>query len=659
MSDACVLEQERSRVRFSREQLSDFIYGGAERRQHVQSVWKSFEEDPAFDKRDRVFLNHQQAYERSLSKMYRFHTKAHERDMIDPDDISIARRAVDEVLPNDVHMSMFIPTLMHQTSDEQRQKWLPLALNCGILGAYAQTELGHGSNVRGLETTATYDPSTQEFDIHSPTLNSTKWWPGGLGKTATHAVVYARLLLAGKDYGIHAFIVQLRSLQNHKPLSGVEVGDIGPKVGFNTIDNGFARFNHVRIPRDQMLMGYAKVTPEGQYVPPKHAKVGYATMIHVRANIIMGSSLALSRGLTIAIRYSIVRKQGVTIGKRENQVIDYQSQQWVLFPLLSAAYALHFIGVYMRDLYNSMVSGLKKQDTSILAEVHGTSSGLKGMVALLASDGLERLRKSMGGHGYSQFSGITEMAANYLSLCTLEGTLEVLAQQTTRYLLKSLKQASKLPPSSLVGYLGRVDELLKYKAPSAMSVTSDVKTILTVFEARAARIVVQVARASTDAKLGYNDRLVDILRASQAHCEYVLVRNFFEGVEALEIDAKPVLRDLSLLFAMTTILERLGEFRDGDVLSCDQAAAVRARAYELLPKIRPNALALTEAWGFSDKFLNSALGASDGEPYRKLYERALQDPMNARQIPEGYEKYIKPLIQQGHARSGVELHSKL
>ena len=56
---------------------------------------------------------------------------------------------------------------------------------------------------------------------------------------ATHAVVYARLLIDGKDYGVHEFMVQLRD-ETHKPMPGVEVGDIGPKLGYNLVDNGCA-----------------------------------------------------------------------------------------------------------------------------------------------------------------------------------------------------------------------------------------------------------------------------------------------------------------------------------------------------------------------------------------------------------------------------------
>ena len=68
---------------------------------------------------------------------------------------------------------------MSQGDDEQQQHWLPLAQTLKVIGTYAQTELGHGTFVRGLETTATYDREAEGFIVHSPALSSTKWWPGG------------------------------------------------------------------------------------------------------------------------------------------------------------------------------------------------------------------------------------------------------------------------------------------------------------------------------------------------------------------------------------------------------------------------------------------------------------------------------------------------
>ncbi|KAI9139906.1 acyl-CoA dehydrogenase/oxidase, partial [Paraphysoderma sedebokerense] len=89
-----------------------------------------------------------------------------------------------------------------------------------IVGCYAQTELGHGSNVRGLQTIATFNKRNQTFVLHTPTLRSIKWWPGALGKVATHGVVYAQLIIDGKQYGVHSFMLQLRD-ENHKPLPGI------------------------------------------------------------------------------------------------------------------------------------------------------------------------------------------------------------------------------------------------------------------------------------------------------------------------------------------------------------------------------------------------------------------------------------------------------
>ena len=75
------------------------------------------------------------------------------------------------------------------------------------IGCYAQTELGHGSNVAGIETTATLDMKTDEFVIHSPTVTSTKYWPGGLGLWANHAIVFAQCFVDGNNLGVNAFMV--------------------------------------------------------------------------------------------------------------------------------------------------------------------------------------------------------------------------------------------------------------------------------------------------------------------------------------------------------------------------------------------------------------------------------------------------------------------
>jgi acyl-CoA oxidase len=130
---------------------------------------------------------------------------------------------------------MFLITLRDQTTEEQKRLFLDKAEAYIYIGAYAQTELGHGSNVRGLETTATWNPDKKTFTMHSPTLTASKWWIGSLGRTANHAVVMAQLFIDGKNYGPHPFLVQVRDLETHEPLPGRHVGDIGPKFGYNNM----------------------------------------------------------------------------------------------------------------------------------------------------------------------------------------------------------------------------------------------------------------------------------------------------------------------------------------------------------------------------------------------------------------------------------------
>jgi acyl-CoA oxidase len=65
-------------------------------------------------------------------------------------------------------------TIREQGNEQQKALWMPLIDNMNIIGAYAQTELGHGSNVRGLECQAIWQPNTKDFIIHSPTLTASK-----------------------------------------------------------------------------------------------------------------------------------------------------------------------------------------------------------------------------------------------------------------------------------------------------------------------------------------------------------------------------------------------------------------------------------------------------------------------------------------------------
>ena len=122
---------------------------------------------------------------------------------------------------NITHRFYQVNTLQGNT--QQQIKWAGRAWKNEIIGTYAQTEMGHGTFLRGLETTATYDPKSREFIMHTPTIRAYKWWPGGLARTANYAVVMAQLITNGKSYGPHQFLVQLRDEETYEPLKGVKV----------------------------------------------------------------------------------------------------------------------------------------------------------------------------------------------------------------------------------------------------------------------------------------------------------------------------------------------------------------------------------------------------------------------------------------------------
>lgn len=182
-----------------------------------------------------------------------------------------------------------------------------------MVGCYAQTELGHGSNVGGLETTATFDRETDEFIVHSPTITASKFWAGGLGVWANHAVVFAKLIVDENDYGVQPFLMQIRDMETHLPLPGIEIGDLGPKMGYASKDNGYMFFNKVRIPRSQHLCRLAGLDRDGNLSINGDLRALYQIMVNIRMQIVSTAGFVTQRGLLPATRYAVCRRQFSTI----------------------------------------------------------------------------------------------------------------------------------------------------------------------------------------------------------------------------------------------------------------------------------------------------------------------------------------------------------
>ncbi|KAE9027802.1 Peroxisomal acyl-coenzyme A oxidase 1 [Phytophthora rubi] len=649
-----LLKKERANGDISPTVLSNILRDGQVANDRRKQLVALVERHPILSDRDMMFRNHTQRYEFGLKKVSHFVQFLKDENIVDRVEQSVVYAALGEPLCIDVHRSMFVPTLENQGDDAQRAKWLPLAKSYKILGAYAQTELGHGSNVQGIETVATFDKATQEFVVDSPTLTSRKWWPGGLGKTANHAIVHARLFLDGKDVGVQAFLVQLRSLEDHQPLPGIEVGDIGPKVGFNAIDNGYCAFHKVRVPRENMMMRYAKVLPDGTFVKPKSDKLVYLTMVHVRANLVESFALTMAKAAAITTRFSAARIQGRTPdNKGEFQVLDYQNQQHKLFPFIAISYAAKFAARDMMTRHDAAVEMVKSGNAGFgakLAALHAVSSGLKAWLAQTVSDGVESCRRLCGGHGFTQSGNLAHLFNEIVGANTFEGTFDVLVQQHARYLLKALAGAKTLDESEpATRFLSRVKVLADPKlrcSGSTPEAYGDLNLLVEAFEVRVVRILLALAGQMKATKNNGNACMVLMSRVSTAHAELMLLEALANGVSTIpQGPEQRAVVQLCSLFGAWLIAKSLGNFRQHDYLSSSQADLVREQVVRLLPSIRKNSVLLTDAWDFSDFELSSTIGRYDGDIYRALVKRAADEPLNKTQVPDGYEKYLKPLIQ--------------
>ncbi|XP_059196333.1 peroxisomal acyl-coenzyme A oxidase 1 isoform X3 [Centropristis striata] len=650
--------KERQNATFNIEKLTNILDGGPEKTKRRREIESMVLSDPDFQEEDQNFLSRSERYDQAVRKSAQMILKLREYGIADPEEIYIYKKMAQgnyrEAMG--LHFSMFLPTLYNLGDPQQSKKWIPLAESYQAVGTYAQTELGHGTHLRGLETTATYDPATQEFVLNSPTVSSIKWWPGGLGKTSNHAIVLAQLYTQGNCHGLHAFIVPIRDMNTHKPLPGIVVGDIGPKFGFHEVDNGFLKLENVRIPRENMLMKYAKVEPDGTYMKPPSTKLTYGTMVFIRSLIVGESALALSKSCTIAIRYSTVRHQSeLRPGEPEPQILDYQTQQYKLFPLLATAYAFTFVGKYMRETYHRISGDIHQGDFSELPELHALSAGLKAFTTWAATSGIEVCRMSCGGHGYSCSSAFPDIYVNFTPTCTYEGENTVMMLQTARYLVKSYRQVKAGQQlSGLVSYLNEPKQRIQPQTVAARPTVVDINdlaSLVEVYKQRAA-ILVELAAKSIQQELqhrksqedAWNNSSVDLVRASDAHCHYVVVKLFTDSLgEIGDIMIHSVLSTLALLYALHGIKNNSGDFLEAGLLNVPQVHQTSVRIKELLNQLRPNAVALVDAFDLHDKKLKSVLGRYDGNVYENMFEWARRSPLNATEVHESFHKYLKPL----------------
>lgn len=545
-----------------------------------------------------------------------------------------------------VQYSLWGGSVLNLGSEVHRRRYYDDIAQFRLPGCFAMTELKHGSNVAALQTEAVLDVLTDEWVVHTPDEGAIKWWIGNAAEDGRAATVFARLKVPDPnggsklvDHGVHAFVVPLRD-GNGSLLPGVEIRDCGYKVGLNGIDNGAIRFTHVRVPRQNLLDRFASVDKSGRYSSPltSQARRFAATLGELtggRVGLTAGSVGVLKGAVTIAIRYAALRQQFGPPDGPEVSILDYQSTQLRLLPLLATCYGLHFARGLLVDKYVDMK---RTKDPKLVEEVHALSAGLKAYTTATTQAGLSTCREACGGHGYAAVNRLGALRSDHDIFQTFEGDNTVLLQQVSAMLLKEYRQQfSGAPLSATYHYLRAA---LMGALPNNPLVTHDTDVrhlrdpafLAKALEYRTARMLftLSLRLRKHGQRLGafhaWNTCLNHVLDLANAYVESVVYKTFLRAVEGcVDPDCRRALKAMSDLFALR-LVENDMMFRNEEYIAPSKAKAISRLIVTLCSELRGVALQLVDAFAIPDHILRAPIGLGGngvGGPPPDIYKEYL------------------------------------
>lgn len=476
-----------------------------------------------------------------------------------------------------------------------------------------------------------------------------------VGHTANHAVVVAQLYIKDKHHGVQMFVVPIRCVKTHKPLAGIKVGDIGNKYGFSGVNNGFLGMENVRIPRKNMLMKNAQVLVDGKFIKSLNAKLNYGTMVLVRVIILQEMGYHISKAVTIATRYSTVRRQSpINPDEPEVKVLDHITQQMKLFPQIAKAIVFKLTSDSLWNVYNDVAVELKNGNFERLPELHALSCCLKSVCTGEAAQSVEICRRATGGHGYLQSSGFPDIYIAVTAAETYEGENTILLLQTARYLMKVWNQVTQgdfnVPPT--VAYLVTAfksnNKLIKWDG--------SIPGIIKAFEAVAAgkihnatKNLQECVNSGSSLEVASNQTSIELAACSESHCKVFLLscgyKLLHEASQKTSTALGSIFMQLCELYAIDLCLKSLGDLLQFVEINSDDIGSLQKRLKLVLAQLRPNAVGLVDGFDIPDGILNSVLGNYDGNVYEHIFQAAMMSPLNQEPVNKSFEMHIKPFIQ--------------
>jgi acyl-CoA oxidase len=557
-----------------------------------------------------------------------------------------------------VQWGLFGGAILHLGTERHHAAYLADIMSLDLLGCFAMTETGHGSDVASLLTTATYDPATDEFDVHTPVEAARKDYIGNAARDGRMAVVFAQLRTGGEEHGVHAFVVPIRDGAG-QPMPGVRIEDCGLKAGLNGVDNGRLWFDHVRIPRDNLLDRYGQVAADGSYSTPipnptKRFFTMLGTLVQGRISVAAGAGSATKVALAIAIRYASVRRQFAAPDGDEIVLLDYLAHQRTLLPALAKSYALHFaqaeLIVGLHDTTPALGDRSAADGTPLehpdRRELEAHAAGIKAVATWHATQTIQACREACGGAGYLAENRLPGLKADTDVFTTFEGDNTVLLQLLAKELLTGYRdQFGELDWMGTVQFVaaqvvGQVVEKAGARrilqrlldvapTPGEDEPLRDRDWQVRMFDFRETHLLETLARRlrraadSDDPFAVFNDAQDHLLQAARAHVDSVLLNAFVTAIDGCpDPDTRALLARVCDLYALSTIEAERAWFSEHGRLTAPRAKAVIAEVNALCGELRRDALLLVDGFGLPEEAIAAPI-AQGAEAERQTEARAL------------------------------------
>ncbi|MCB0933329.1 MAG: acyl-CoA dehydrogenase family protein [Mycobacterium sp.] len=514
-------------------------------------------------------------------------------------------------------------------TERHHEAYVRPLITLDLAGCFAMTETGHGSDVQSLETTAVYDPETEEFVIHSPTPNSRKDYLGGAAESASVAAVFAQLITLGENHGVHCIVVPIRD-ESGNTLPGVTITDCDYKGGLLGVDNGRIMFNQVRVPRENLLNRFADVAADGTYSSPiANPNRRFFTMLGtlVRGRVTVAGSGAQSArvALDIAVRYALQRRQFHDSGDgSEVLIMDYLVHQRRLLPYVAQSYALQFA-------QNELVAKLHDLETSeghdpeAHRDLEAHAAGLKAIATWHTSAAIQECREACGGAGYLSENRLVGLRADSDVFTTFEGDNHVLLQLVTKHLLTGYNDDIKsMSPFEWVQFAANfAGERVSRRTAAAQIMQRFIDnrqdnseegslfnrgTQAQMFEDREKYLLSSLARRlqrrakTMPAFDAFNSVQDHVMHAARAHVDRVVLEAFIAGIDnCYDPEAKDILEKVCDLYALSVIEADKAFFLEHRLLSTERARAVNNGINERCRNLRPYAETLVDAFAIPEQ----------------------------------------------------------